>query len=175
MLVGGIKPRGHRSFGRQATIAVEALLHAHWLDAKAAVSDLDVPELHRQLQRLRESHEDDPALAVGRAKEIVETTGKTISVGAAEGHANRVAAIARRHSQRRQGRGCDAPAAREFGQHCARSCGAPEPVRHGARPNRLVEGVVGASRPTRRWQRRDTGYIPSRTHEERTGEEGATA
>jgi hypothetical protein len=36
------------------------------------------PELHRQLARLRESHEEDPGLAIGTANELVETTCKTI-------------------------------------------------------------------------------------------------
>lgn len=44
----------------------------------AAAAALDVPELHRQLERLHEAHEADPALAIGTAKELVETTCKTI-------------------------------------------------------------------------------------------------
>ncbi len=43
-----------------------------------AAATLDVPELHRQLLRLRDAHEDDPALAIGTAKELIETTCKTI-------------------------------------------------------------------------------------------------
>lgn len=43
-----------------------------------AAAALDVPELHRQLARLRDAQEDDPGLAVGTAKELVETTCKTI-------------------------------------------------------------------------------------------------
>jgi hypothetical protein len=39
---------------------------------------LDVPELHRQIERLQEAVEDDPGLAIGTAKELVETTCKTI-------------------------------------------------------------------------------------------------
>lgn len=39
---------------------------------------LDVPELHRQIDRLQDAVEDDPGLAIGTAKELVETTCKTI-------------------------------------------------------------------------------------------------
>ena len=38
----------------------------------------DTPELHRQIERMRNSVEDDPGLAIGTAKELVETTCKTI-------------------------------------------------------------------------------------------------
>jgi len=44
----------------------------------AAAAALDVPELHRQLSRLSTAADDDPALAIGTAKELVETTCKTI-------------------------------------------------------------------------------------------------
>jgi Abortive infection C-terminus len=44
----------------------------------AAAAALDVPELHRQLNRLTSAANDDPALAIGTAKELVETTCKTI-------------------------------------------------------------------------------------------------
>ena len=43
-----------------------------------AAAAFDVPELHRQLERLRTAVEDDPALAIGTAKELIETTCKTI-------------------------------------------------------------------------------------------------
>lgn len=43
-----------------------------------AVAGLTGPEVDRQLARLRESANDDPGLAVGTAKEILETTCKTI-------------------------------------------------------------------------------------------------
>lgn len=51
---------------------------AHLAALNAAVSHLDLPELQTQLQRLRDSDEQDPALAIGTAKELVETTCKTI-------------------------------------------------------------------------------------------------
>ncbi len=38
----------------------------------------DAPELHRQIDRIRDSVEDDPRLAIGSAKELIETTCKTI-------------------------------------------------------------------------------------------------
>ncbi len=43
-----------------------------------AVAGLDAPELGRQLARLRDSVNQDPALAIGTAKEMLETTCKTI-------------------------------------------------------------------------------------------------
>jgi hypothetical protein len=39
---------------------------------------LDSPELHRQLDRIRSAVDSDPGMAVGQAKELVETTCKTI-------------------------------------------------------------------------------------------------
>jgi hypothetical protein len=42
------------------------------------VAGLDAPEINRQLGRLRESVNNDPALAVGTTKEMLETTCKTI-------------------------------------------------------------------------------------------------
>ncbi len=47
-------------------------------DIQAAVAGLDAPELARQLNRLRDSIDQDPALAIGTAKEMLETTCKTI-------------------------------------------------------------------------------------------------
>lgn len=38
----------------------------------------DAPELHRQINRIKESVEDDPRLAIGSSKELIETTCKTI-------------------------------------------------------------------------------------------------
>jgi hypothetical protein len=43
-----------------------------------AAATFDAPELHRQIQRLQNAVEEDPALAIGTAKELVETTCKTI-------------------------------------------------------------------------------------------------
>lgn len=39
---------------------------------------LDAPGLHRQIERLQGSVDDDPDLAIGTAKELIETTCKTI-------------------------------------------------------------------------------------------------
>jgi len=39
---------------------------------------LDAPGLHRQIERLKGSVDDDPDLAIGTAKELIETTCKTI-------------------------------------------------------------------------------------------------
>lgn len=41
-------------------------------------ASFDAPELHRQIERMQEAVEDDPGLAIGTAKELVETTCKTI-------------------------------------------------------------------------------------------------
>lgn len=38
----------------------------------------DIPELQRQIERIKSSVEDDPGLAIGTAKELIETTCKTI-------------------------------------------------------------------------------------------------
>ena len=43
-----------------------------------AVSAFDLPELHRQIQRMQSAVEDDPGLAIGTAKELVESVCKTI-------------------------------------------------------------------------------------------------
>lgn len=45
-----------------------------------ALSNVDSPELQRQIDRLRSSIEDDPGLAVGTAKELLETVCKTVLV-----------------------------------------------------------------------------------------------
>lgn len=47
----------------------------HILDT---VSQFDLPELHRQIQRMQSAVEDDPGLAIGTAKELVESVCKTI-------------------------------------------------------------------------------------------------
>jgi hypothetical protein len=43
-----------------------------------AIGHLDMPELHRQIERMKVAVENDPALAIGTAKELVETVCKTI-------------------------------------------------------------------------------------------------
>ena len=43
-----------------------------------AAGKLDAPELHRHIDRIRGAVEDDPRLAIGSAKELIETTCKTI-------------------------------------------------------------------------------------------------
>ena len=47
----------------------------HFTDA---VSEFDLPVLHRQIQRMQSAVEDDPGLAIGTAKELVESVCKTI-------------------------------------------------------------------------------------------------
>ena len=43
-----------------------------------SVYGLDMPEIQRQIDRMKSSVDDDPGLAIGTAKELVETTCKTI-------------------------------------------------------------------------------------------------
>ncbi len=43
-----------------------------------AASPLGLPELHRQIQRLQKAVEEDPPLAIGTTKELVESVCKTI-------------------------------------------------------------------------------------------------
>ena len=51
---------------------------AHLPDVEDAASHFDTPELQRQIVRMREAVESDPGLAIGTAKELVETTCRTI-------------------------------------------------------------------------------------------------
>ncbi len=51
---------------------------AHLPHAEAAAAKFNAPELHRQIERMRGAVDDDPALAIGTAKELIETTCKTI-------------------------------------------------------------------------------------------------
>jgi hypothetical protein len=51
----------------------------HGLDhISDTVNRFDLPELHRQIQRMQAAVEDDPGLAIGTAKELVESVCKTI-------------------------------------------------------------------------------------------------
>ena len=47
-------------------------------EVEEVAARFDAPELHRQIERMRNSIDDDPSLAIGTAKELVETTCKTI-------------------------------------------------------------------------------------------------
>jgi hypothetical protein len=47
-------------------------------DLSATAQALDAHVLHQQIERIRASLDDDPALAIGTAKELVETTCKTV-------------------------------------------------------------------------------------------------
>ena len=47
-------------------------------DIHDAITAVNAPELARQLARLREAVDEDPGLAIGTAKEMIETTCKTI-------------------------------------------------------------------------------------------------
>jgi hypothetical protein len=51
---------------------------SHLSEAAAAFAHLDAPELEAQIQRMRDSIESDPGLAIGTSKELVETACKTI-------------------------------------------------------------------------------------------------
>lgn len=47
-------------------------------DLSEVASGFDIPELQRQIDRARNAIEDDPCLAIGTAKDFLETTCKTI-------------------------------------------------------------------------------------------------
>ena len=47
------------------------------IDLTGLIENFDVPELERQIQRVRDAVEEDPGLAIGTAKELFETTCKT--------------------------------------------------------------------------------------------------
>ena len=47
-------------------------------DSAGLGQHIDAPELHKQISRMRDSVEADPGLAIGTAKELVETTCKAI-------------------------------------------------------------------------------------------------
>lgn len=51
---------------------------SHLVHLSASAAKLNAPELDRQLSRMRDSVESDPALTLGTAKEIIETACKTI-------------------------------------------------------------------------------------------------
>lgn len=46
--------------------------------AEAAAARLQIGEMRRQIERIRRDHSDDPEAAIGQAKELIETTCKTI-------------------------------------------------------------------------------------------------
>jgi hypothetical protein len=50
----------------------------HIADVSVALAQVDAPELQRQIVRIQNAIESDPALAVGTAKELVESACKTI-------------------------------------------------------------------------------------------------
>jgi hypothetical protein len=52
--------------------------HHALMDISDTTSHFDVPELHRQVERMKSAIDDDPSLAIGTAKELIETTCKTI-------------------------------------------------------------------------------------------------
>jgi hypothetical protein len=47
-------------------------------DIHEAITTVNAPEIARQLSRLRKAVDEDPGLAIGTAKEMLETTCKTI-------------------------------------------------------------------------------------------------
>jgi hypothetical protein len=47
-------------------------------EISTATSHFDAPELQRQIKRMTAAVDDDPGLAIGTAKELIETTCKTI-------------------------------------------------------------------------------------------------
>lgn len=62
---------GIRENGGRLVLPGHASLHE-------ALTAIDAPELHRQIERMRAAVDTDPGLAIGTAKELVETVCKTI-------------------------------------------------------------------------------------------------
>jgi hypothetical protein len=56
----------------------KVVARGHAPDVARVAAHLDLPELHRQIDRMRTAVDGDPRLAIGTAKELVETTCKTI-------------------------------------------------------------------------------------------------
>lgn len=56
--------------------ATSRIVHVDELES--TVASLDIPNLKSQISRIKASIDDDPALAIGTAKELIETTCKTI-------------------------------------------------------------------------------------------------
>lgn len=50
----------------------------HLDELEGTLHQLDAPELQRQIERMRLSVEDDPGLAIGTAKELLESVARTI-------------------------------------------------------------------------------------------------
>ena len=58
---------------------LKAIGRGRQLEALSTITaKFDTPELHRQIDRMYDSVDDDPSLAIGTAKELVETACKTI-------------------------------------------------------------------------------------------------
>ena len=47
-------------------------------EAEATAARLEVGEMRRQIERIRRDHAGDPEALIGQAKELIETTCKTI-------------------------------------------------------------------------------------------------
>jgi hypothetical protein len=74
-LKNGLKLDGFEYVGGK----LESVGRLRQLDALAkATESFDTPELHRQIERLYKAVDDDPAFAIGTAKDLVETACKTI-------------------------------------------------------------------------------------------------
>jgi hypothetical protein len=58
-----------------------------WVSNRNIASVLGAPTVHNQIARINASIETDPSLAIGTAKEMVETTCKTILADLGEEHA----------------------------------------------------------------------------------------
>lgn len=70
----------HDKLSRECRAIAKRLLggNAGLADLKAAASILDAHHLTMQIRRMEESVHNDPALAIGTAKELIETVCKTI-------------------------------------------------------------------------------------------------
>lgn len=69
-----------------ASFKLPARGHSPLQPLAAVASSLTADQLHTQIERIHASIESDPALAIGTAKELVETTCKTILADLGEEH-----------------------------------------------------------------------------------------
>jgi hypothetical protein len=75
ILINLLQRDGYRFVeGRIIRAGNSATIH----DAQDIFSTLNAPELDRQIDRIKSSIDDDPSLAIGTAKELIETVCKTI-------------------------------------------------------------------------------------------------
>ena len=132
----------------------------------------DLPYLLKQLERIEASINEDPWLAIGTAKEMVETICKTIltDLGKSfdkdwdlmalfQGGPQGTPAGTRRHPRPGQSRRNHQAASQQSGDHRAGARRATEPLRHGTRAGRPGQGAAPAACPPGGW----CGFVARRT------------